>query len=421
MTVTGLTDAGTLREVVSVSGFARLSQGNDLTGLVQDVSAATDLVSGITGYESELTRTTGLVASPFATAGSAFESATLTTAGVMGDANLKLRLPAAITDAMDLAQGCSLTVTAPMWRFDAVAQVSGWASADLSAITCPAPQVVSASGSQGVKANVGFDRVIDPTSILADGSQFTIPPLTVSSAAVTAPRQVTIATTAQQPGTVYTLTVAASVHDLYGNGPVAPMNTATFSGPTTCAPSQVVLSQIFPGGGNSGAPYNADFIELHNRSLQPVTLTNWSIQYQSSTGTTWSVVTPLASVTLPAGGYYLVQASNTGTNGVALPTPDLISTFAAGLGATAGKVALVASTTALTACPTGSAAVDLVGYGTSTNVCNETAPTPSPGNANAAVRNSAGCIDTNNNSTDFSVTAPSPRTSHTAANDCNCN
>ena len=47
----------------------------------------------------------------------------------------------------------------------------------------------------------------------------------------------------------------------------------------------VVISQVYGGGGNSGAPYTNDFIELFNRGTSTVSLAGWSIQYTSATGT----------------------------------------------------------------------------------------------------------------------------------------
>ena len=35
----------------------------------------------------------------------------------------------------------------------------------------------------------------------------------------------------------------------------------------------VVISQVYGGGGNSGAPYTHDFVELFNRGSAPVSLT----------------------------------------------------------------------------------------------------------------------------------------------------
>ena len=50
----------------------------------------------------------------------------------------------------------------------------------------------------------------------------------------------------------------------------------------------VVISQVYGGGGNSGATITNDFIELYNRGTEPVPLDGWSVQYASSAGTTWA-------------------------------------------------------------------------------------------------------------------------------------
>src|SRR5689334_13261168 len=51
----------------------------------------------------------------------------------------------------------------------------------------------------------------------------------------------------------------------------------------------IVISQVYGGGGNSGAPLKNDFIELFNRGSAPVDITGWSVQYASATGTTYQV------------------------------------------------------------------------------------------------------------------------------------
>jgi hypothetical protein len=47
-------------------------------------------------------------------------------------------------------------------------------------------------------------------------------------------------------------------------------------------PAQVVISQVYGGGGNSGAPYQNDFIELFNAGSTPQSLQGWSVQYASA-------------------------------------------------------------------------------------------------------------------------------------------
>ena len=167
------------------------------------------------------------------------------------------------------------------------------------------------------------------------------------------------------------------------------------------------ISQVYGGGGNSGATYKNDFIELYNGSSAPVNLTGWSVQYGSSGGTTWAAT--ILSGTLAVGQYYLVQEA-VGSGGTTnLPTPDATGTIA--MSATAGKVALVNSTALLSgACPIVSptTVVEMVGYGAAN--CAEGTATAVLTNTAAAVRKDFGRQDTNNNLSDFTTsTGPSPR------------
>jgi hypothetical protein len=52
------------------------------------------------------------------------------------------------------------------------------------------------------------------------------------------------------------------------------------------APAQVVISQVYGGGGNAGATLKNDFIEIFNRGTAAQNLTGWSVQYASATGST---------------------------------------------------------------------------------------------------------------------------------------
>lgn len=176
------------------------------------------------------------------------------------------------------------------------------------------------------------------------------------------------------------------------------------------AQAQVVISQVYGGGGNSGATLKNDFIELRNNGPTAVDLTGWSVQYTSSAGTTWSGRTNLTG-TIPAGGFYLVQQAQGAGGTVDLPAPDAVGTIA--MSGTAGKVALSRSTTALTgACPTADAnVVDFVGFGSAANCFEGSAPTGTLSNTTAALRGGDGSIDTNNNGADFAVGAPNPRNS----------
>src|SRR2546421_6289878 len=111
--------------------------------------------------------------------------------------------------------------------------------------------------------------------------------------------------------------------------------------PAGAASPDVVISQVYGGGGNSGATYTNDFIELANRGTAPVDLSGWSVQYASAAGTSYQVTALTGSVA--PGAHYLVQEAQ-GTGGTTpLPTPDATGTIAMAAGS--GKVAVVTSAT----------------------------------------------------------------------------
>uniref|UniRef100_A0A7C4L0D1 ExeM/NucH family extracellular endonuclease n=1 Tax=Bellilinea caldifistulae TaxID=360411 RepID=A0A7C4L0D1_9CHLR len=175
----------------------------------------------------------------------------------------------------------------------------------------------------------------------------------------------------------------------------------------------VIISQIYGGGGNSGADYKNDYIELFNRGTTPVNLNGWSVQYASASGSTWQV-TPLSGVLQP-GQYYLIQQASGSGGTLDLPAPDAIGSIA--MSATSGKVALVNSQTALSdTCPKNAMIIDFVGYGTAN--CAEGRPAPTLSNRTAAQRVQNGCQDSDDNLVDFSIAAPFPRNSTFTAADC---
>lgn len=188
---------------------------------------------------------------------------------------------------------------------------------------------------------------------------------------------------------------------------VVPMLFAGLAGGQT----GLVISQVYGGGGNSGATYENDFVELYNPTASAIDVSAMSVQYGSSTGTGSWQVTQLTGSIQP-GHWYLIQESKGSGGTTPLPTPDVTGTLA--LSATAGKVALVNGTTPLSGVcpgsagpnPTSTAVVDLVGFG-SANCYEGTGPTPTLSNTTAAIRNSYN----NDNSKDFTAGAPNPRNS----------
>src|SRR3954452_13525214 len=62
----------------------------------------------------------------------------------------------------------------------------------------------------------------------------------------------------------------------------------------------LVLAEVYAAGGNSGAAYVNDYVELLNRGASPVAVDGWTLQYASASSTSWQQTA--LSGTIPAGG-----------------------------------------------------------------------------------------------------------------------
>lgn len=186
------------------------------------------------------------------------------------------------------------------------------------------------------------------------------------------------------------------------------------------ASAQVVISQTYSAGGGAGSTFTNHYVELFNRGSTPVSLSGKSLQSATAAGA-FNTLVPLPHATINPGHYFLVQLSG-GFTGAPVPMPDAFG--AMNLPGGSGKVALVTGTTLLdcgsssTPCTPAQLAQidDLLGYGSATFA--ETTPVGQLGPATAALRADAGCRDTGDNSADFTVSAPNPRTSATQLAPC---
>ena len=181
--------------------------------------------------------------------------------------------------------------------------------------------------------------------------------------------------------------------------PVLAISGALFAAsPAQAVSANVVISEVY-GGGNNGTIWKNDFVELYNRSDAAVDVTGWVVQYYSAAGTVPAGGTATLTGSVAPKHTYLVQMA-AGANLLAtpLPTPDAIGT--AGMSGTSGRVDLrLADTTTV---------VDRVGYGTAATF--EGSPAPGLSNTTSATRN-APCVDTDDNTTDFRATEPTPENS----------
>jgi hypothetical protein len=183
--------------------------------------------------------------------------------------------------------------------------------------------------------------------------------------------------------------------------------------------SAIVVSQVYSGGGNSGASFTNDFVELFNTGSAAVSVDGWTVQYASAAGSTWQT-TSLAGSIAP-GHYFLVQLASAGSVGASLPAPDATGT--SNMAVSGGKVAIVTDSVALTcgasagSCSAVGSIADLVGYGSAADH-EGAAAAPALSSSTAAVRAGAGCTDTDSNADDFTSETPTPRNSSAPTTTC---
>ncbi|WP_376735949.1 endonuclease/exonuclease/phosphatase family protein [Streptomyces broussonetiae] len=174
--------------------------------------------------------------------------------------------------------------------------------------------------------------------------------------------------------------------------------------------STVVISEVYGGGGNSGATLVRDFVELGNAGTAAYDLSGYSVQYlpgSPSASSLWQV-TPLSGSVAPGGRYLVAEGAGSGGT-VELPTPDATGSIA--MSATSGTIALVSGGTALTCktaadCAADSRIVDLVGFGSA--VVREGSGPAAGASNTASVARAASLADTDDNAADLASGTPTP-------------
>lgn len=187
--------------------------------------------------------------------------------------------------------------------------------------------------------------------------------------------------------------------------------------------AQIVISEIYGGGGNAGSTLKNDFIELKNIGSATASLTGATLQYAPASGAFTQYHT-LPNISLSPGQTYLIQEATGGGGTVDLPSPNFIATtvinfngtpnpsIGIGIAVTSGKVVLASNATQVTG-PTAGNVLDFVGYGAADQF-EGPGPAPSPTTTTSITRISG---DTNNNTVDFTIATASPGTGTLAVSD----
>src|SRR5436190_13145939 len=200
--------------------------------------------------------------------------------------------------------------------------------------------------------------------------------------------------------------------------------TAAQQGDLPAAASQLRISQLYTRGGEAGAIFSQDYIEIFNSGNTTIDIQGWRIVVFTLEGTTdqsIGVIYP-NSFSVTPGMHLLVRFKGNGSNGQALsgllPIVNDIS-----LGSTSGRIFLVSPTQSVPGpgtCPSsvgpGGAVSDMLGYGSTT--CSEGSPVSVPPSNKSQTRINSGCTDTDNNASDYALLDPNPRNFQAGVTPC---
>jgi len=178
---------------------------------------------------------------------------------------------------------------------------------------------------------------------------------------------------------------------------------------------KIRISQIYPRGGEPGATYQRDFLELFNADSQTIDLNGWSVVIASfdSNGNPTTIGAQITStINLVPGQHVILTMPGTGSNGQVLTAEFAIDAIS--LASNGAQVFLIpkGKFPAVFTCPSGApdprgVISDFVAYGVATCPTSNPAPIPAPNKS--LLRLGGGCQDTFDNSADFALADPNPR------------
>ena len=168
--------------------------------------------------------------------------------------------------------------------------------------------------------------------------------------------------------------------------------------------SGVVISEVYGGGGNSGAPLTNDFVELFNPTGDAVDLAGLSLEYKSASGGSGGSLA--LDGTVEPGAHFLVQLAAGNGAGDPLPVADQAGSI--NMSGSNGRVYLFEGTGQFRNdqgdLSGTDGLVDMIGFGSAVSF--EAAAAGALSNATSASR--ADGADTDDNSADFVIGAPTP-------------
>src|SRR5690606_2376974 len=217
--VTATTVANDQHVVTEIDGLTVVESGFDVESLVQDLSAATDIITGLDGYESELIQVAAHMDGDIYGCGGPNQCNAIATESIPEpESDLRFRFVPEALEAHGLRTGCDVVIgPSPMWRFRTTAQVSAFVPEDVTVVSCPDVQVTGAVASSTNEVQVTFDATLAAETVTAEAFTITTSAGTLDVTGATVQgNTVTLTTATQVAGETYTVAVADTVKDVNG-------------------------------------------------------------------------------------------------------------------------------------------------------------------------------------------------------------
>ena len=181
----------------------------------------------------------------------------------------------------------------------------------------------------------------------------------------------------------------------------------------------IVIGQLYASGGNAGAAFTHDYVELFNRGTSAVSLSGWSLQYATAAGTSWSVTAARPGRSPPAGRTSCISPPAR----TAPRRPPRTRPGRRTWPPRAGRSRSSATPPRSRAAPPPAAARASPPSRTSSATARRAttraaAPRPAPGATTALIRAGNGCTDADQNGSDLATAAAAPRNSASGLRPC---
>lgn len=292
---------GEQHAVTAMQGYRLDSSGYNVTLLLQDITAATDVADAARSYDGELISFFGTVGATFSPLSGAQQRVRIGTNGIPNDARFTLRIADAVIDAEGIAPGCDVTIgPAPLLARAGGPEVFVWSGVDIVVTDCNGPfRLGSATATGPTTVVLNFSRPVQASSVNA--SAFTLAPNVAVTGAVASDRRVTLTTAALADQTTYTVSVGSSVTDQDGQSLETGSDSAMFTtggGPGT----GLVINEIDydqPGEDTT------EFVELYNGSAASMPLANLALVFING-NTDAEYLRLELSGSIEAGGYLVI-------------------------------------------------------------------------------------------------------------------